>query len=65
MRNAASAGGDILENIWDLGEDSTAAISDAAKVGASTVERLVDRNPLRLALAALGIGFFIVLFRPR
>lgn len=65
MRNAASAGEDILENVWDLGGDSAAAVSDAAKVGVSTVEKLFTRNPLGMALVALGIGFCIGLFRPK
>lgn len=65
VRNAASAGRDILDDAWDLGEDSAAAVTDAAKAGVSTVEKLVARNPLGVALIALGIGLSIVLLRSK
>jgi ElaB/YqjD/DUF883 family membrane-anchored ribosome-binding protein len=64
-RNASAAGSDILDNTWNLGEDTAAAASNVVQTGVSMVEEQVKKNPLGLALIALGIGFSIGLFRFR
>jgi ElaB/YqjD/DUF883 family membrane-anchored ribosome-binding protein len=65
IKNGGAAGADILDNAWNLGEDSAAAVSNAAQAGVSMIGTQLKKNPLGLALVALGVGFCIGLFRFR
>jgi ElaB/YqjD/DUF883 family membrane-anchored ribosome-binding protein len=63
IKNAGNAGADIIDNTWNLGEDSAAAVSNAAQAGVAMIESQVKKNPLGLALVALGVGFIVGLLR--
>ena len=58
-KDAGEAGERLVSDAMKLGGDTAEAAADAARVGMSSLEAEIKRNPISAVLTALGIGFVI------
>lgn len=58
-KGAIGTGEDVLEEGIELGHDAARAAASGARVGVSSLEHLIEQNPMNAVLAALGIGLVV------
>ena len=58
-KGAIGTGEDLLEEGVELGHDAARAATSGARAGVSSLEHLIEQNPMNAVLVALGIGLVV------
>ncbi len=58
-KGAIGTGEEMLDEGVELGHDAAKAAASGARAGASSLEHLIEKNPMNAILLALGIGLVV------